>query len=74
MQSNGPLPQVVEVLVERVRGAREGKGGWDQMHKTELLGLGFGEHIAGGLYFDGENLGGVGKPVVEVVGARVRVA
>ena len=42
---------VVEVLGERVRGAREGRRGWGQMHKTESLGLGCDEHIAGGLQF-----------------------
>ena len=42
---------VVEVLGARVRGAREGRRGWGQMHKTESLGLGCEEHIAGGLQF-----------------------
>ena len=65
---------VVEVLGERVRGAREGRGGWGQMHITEPLGLGCDERITGELAFDGEDLGGVGEAVVEVVGARVRAA
>jgi hypothetical protein len=42
---------VVEVLGKRVRGAREGRGGWGQMHKTEPLGLGCDERIAGKLGF-----------------------
>ena len=42
---------MVEVVGARVRAAREGGGGWGQIHKTELLGLGFGERIAGGLIF-----------------------
>jgi hypothetical protein len=42
---------VVEVVGARVRVACEGGGGWGQHDKTEPLGLGFGERIAGGLVF-----------------------
>jgi hypothetical protein len=42
---------VVEVPGECVRGAREGRGGWGQTHKTEPLGLGCDERIAGELAF-----------------------
>ena len=38
-----------EVVGPRIRAAR--KGGWGQLHKSELLGHGFGERIAGGLVF-----------------------
>jgi hypothetical protein len=41
----------VEVVGARVRGAREGRGGWGQTHKTEPLGLGCDERIAGELAF-----------------------
>ena len=42
---------VVEVVGARVRGAREGRGGWGQTHKTEPLGLSCDERIAGELGF-----------------------
>ena len=42
---------MVEVVGARVRAARKGGGGWGQLDKTEPLGLGFGERIAGGLVF-----------------------
>ena len=42
--------------------------------ETEPLGLGFSEHTAGGLYFEGGDWRGVGEGGFEVVGVRDRVA
>ncbi len=50
---------------QRTRGRRLGPNS-----ETELPGLHFSERTAGGSYFNGENMGGVGERRFEVVEAR----